>query len=234
MVLRHHVPVLEPLACGCRPLQPSVARIEHCGWHPATGPDTVRRVSSCSNCGGQISPGGRFCKNCGTPTSSAEPVPPSASVVTQGVATGSSPMVQSGQVHPYHSVPQPQKPLWRNPISLAVAGVVFIAIVGAVLILIRPSSSAQSTASTAVAYLQAGNWAKFCTLVEPAERTNCNVAIKEQTGSAYPKLVLASVTTSGDQATATVTCRGASYCTRFTGSNATATGQGEWHLVPRR
>jgi hypothetical protein len=143
-------------------------------------------------------------------------------------------MVQSGQVHPYDSVPEPKKPLWRNPISLAVVGVVVVAIVGATLILIRPSSSAQSTASTAVGYLQTGNWAKFCTLVEPAERTNCNVAIKEQTGSAYPKLVLASVTTSGDQATVTVTCHGASYCTRFTGSNATAQlvkVNGTWFLA---
>jgi hypothetical protein len=127
--------------------------------------------------------------------------------------------------------------LWRNPVSLAVVGVVIIAIVGAVLVLSRSSSSAQSTASAAVGDLQTGSWSKLCSLAEPSQQANCDEAIRSPSGSvSFPKIALASVvvSTNGNQATATISCVGASYCSRFTGANSSAQlvkVSGTWYIV---
>jgi hypothetical protein len=123
-------------------------------------------------------------------------------------------------------------------VTLAVAGVVIIAIVAAVVLLAgSSSSSAQTTASGAIRDLQTGNWSNLCALAEPSERASCNDALRSQTTSAsFPKITLASVVVSpsGNQATATITCAGASYCAHFTGANATAQLvklNGTWYIL---
>ena len=205
-------------------------------------------MASCNSCGAEVSPGGRFCKHCGSPTSSAETGQPGPEVAAEGtisaatarVSTSSNawPTNYSSNSPSANSSAQPKaRPLWRNPVSLAVVGVVIIAIVGAVLVLSRSSSSAQSTASAAVGDLQTGNWSKLCSLAEPSQQANCDEAIRSPSASvSFPKVALASVvvSTNGNQATATISCAGASYCSRFTGANSSAQlvkVNGTWYIV---
>lgn len=202
-------------------------------------------MATCNRCGGAVNPGGRFCTHCGAPTALAETRQPVPEATPQGsrltarapVAAGSDWTNYSFPESADHSLAKPQpRPLWRNPVSLAVGVVVIIAIVGAVIVLTNSSSSgAQSTAAAAVGDLQTGNWSKLCTLVEPSQQTDCNEALRLQTASAsYPKVALAVVSTNGNQATATISCSGATYCARFTGANASAPLvklNGTWYLA---
>jgi hypothetical protein len=216
-------------------------------------------VAFCTSCGGEVKPGGRFCKHCGTPTPSAEtgqPAPPAVTPTEMSAATAPVSVIPTAPAPPatapvdtwsnYASNTPPQylssqlkaRPLWRNPVTLAVAGVVIIAIVAAVVLLAgSSSSSAQTTASGAIRDLQTGNWSNLCALAEPSERASCNDALRSQTTSAsFPKITLASVVVSpsGNQATATITCAGASYCAHFTGANATAQLvklNGTWYIL---
>ncbi len=202
-------------------------------------------MATCNSCGGAVNPGGRFCKHCGAPTVSPEPTQPVPQAAPQGSRLTTSAPVATDPVWPNHSAtgsvdhsltkPRP-KPLWRNPVSLVVGGVVLIAIIGAVIVLTGSSSNgAQSTAAAAVADLQTGDWSKLCTLVEPSQQADCNEALKLQTASvSYPKVALATVSTNGDQATATISCAGATYCARFAGANSSAQLvrlNGTWYLA---
>ncbi len=194
-------------------------------------------MASCNSCSGEVDPGARFCNHCGSPMASAETGPSGAGAAPQtstlGAGAAETPLAGTVATSPTwydtpnQSSPQPKpKPLWRNPVSLAVVGVVIIAVVAAVLILSKSSNGAQSTASAAIGDLQSGNWSKLCSLVEPSEQAACNASLRGQSTASlsFPKIALASVvlSTSGNQATATITCTGASYCARFAGENATA------------
>ncbi len=80
------------------------------------------------------------------------------------------------------------------------------------------SNGAHSTASAAVADVQAGNWKQFCNLVLPVDRSGCIRATAAN--KAYPNIKLQRVTVTGDEAVAVVTCSGATYCSYFANADS--------------
>ena len=195
----------------------------------------------CAQCGAVSDPDDRFCSSCGAPNTSPPP-PPSMAAPGQSVpvpplrppetsASGfgsvppppSKPPTSPVQPAPLSSeatsnigTTQTKRSIYKNPIALVAAAGILLSIIG-VIVLGGSSNSAQSTASAMVAAIQTGDWAKWCSLTLPSQRSTCSTELGSLRES-VPNIRLSYVTVNGDHATAVTSCSGASqYCNLFAG-----------------